>query len=112
MSAAPWRLGLLGLIALAGLAACQPQADVSDVAAAEPDQITQACQGFEDQEACQQVVQSCLDSGGTFESIALINSTDGEPMFNIVCRGPDASEDPLPLPMPNADAGTATAAQP
>lgn len=87
------RLGLLGLT----VAACQPQA--TDDPSAE--RIALACQGFEDQEACQQVIQSCLDSDGEFESIALVNSADNQPMFNIVCRGPDAGPDPVPVPETN-----------
>lgn len=112
MSATPWRLGLLGLFVSLGLAACQPQGQNEEGATKqEGDQITLACQGFEDQAACQQVVENCLDSGGTFESIALVNSTD-QSMFNIVCRGPDATADPVPIPMPEAEASTPANAQP
>lgn len=112
MKPSPWRFGLLGVISLISLTACQPQNDVSnntDIEVLEGDPVTQACQGFEDQEACQQVVQSCLDSGGAFESIALIDTADNEPMFNIVCRGPeaDATADPIELPLPEVnDSGT------
>ncbi|MBP6863350.1 MAG: hypothetical protein KBC57_13465 [Neisseriaceae bacterium] len=115
MTAKPWsrRQTLLGLLTLVGLAACQPQTE-AEPAVAEPtgDQITQVCQGFEDQAACQQVVQSCLDSGGTFESIALVNSVDSESMFNIVCRGTDAGTDPAPLPGPQDTEPAPTASNP
>ncbi len=86
----PLALGLLSLV----LTACAPQAE--DASQPVEDPVSQACQGFEDQQACAQVLQSCIDSGGTFESIALVNTGDQAPMFNIVCRGTETDVDDHP----------------
>ncbi|MBP6562610.1 MAG: hypothetical protein KA214_03945 [Neisseriaceae bacterium] len=101
---------MLGLLSL-GVAACQPKAD-GGTEAVPTDSMGQACLGFEDQEACAQVVQSCLDGGGTFESIALVNTGAQPPMFNIVCRGTESATDPASAPDDPTERPLSTTTQP